>query len=86
LVEAQPFNKLQVGEGIFEYIEKGKNGAYNHKVIIVPTDEQIVKNQMEHTYQKIKSFQFNEGCESKDCHWCNFVKSNKISLPAQRKE
>ena len=85
LVEAQPFNKLQVGEGIFEYIEKGKNGAYNHKVIIVPADEQIVKSQMEHTYQKIKSFQFNEGCGSKDCHWCNFVKSNKVSLPAQRK-
>jgi DNA helicase-2/ATP-dependent DNA helicase PcrA len=55
LVEAQPFNKLQVGEGIFEYIEKGKNGAYNHKVIIVPADEQIVKSQMEHTFKKSKA-------------------------------
>lgn len=86
LVEAQPFNKLHVGEGVFEYIEKGKNGAYNHKVIIVPTDEQTVKSQMESSYQKIKRFEFEEGCGSKDCHWCNFVKSNKLTIPVQMVE
>jgi DNA helicase-2/ATP-dependent DNA helicase PcrA len=82
LVECQPFNKLKVGEGVFEYIEKGKNGAYDHKIIILPSDELAVKTQIESSYNSIKNFEFEEGCGKKDCTWCNFVKDNNIYLPS----
>lgn len=80
LVECQPFNKLKVGEGVFEYIEKGKSNSYSHKIIILPSDEDIVKAQIESSYRKIKNFEFETGCGSKDCVWCNFTKNNSVLI------
>jgi DNA helicase-2/ATP-dependent DNA helicase PcrA len=80
LLEQQPFNKLNVSEGIFEYVEKAENNPYGHKIIILPDDELIVRQQIETVYQKIKQFEFSAGCGDKDCHWCNFVKDNNLLI------
>ena len=78
LLEHQTFNKLHVSEGIFEYVEKNEDKPYGYKIIIVPEDEMIVRQQIETVFHKIKQFEFAEGCGDKDCHWCNFVKDNQI--------
>lgn len=80
LIEGQPFNKLRVVEGLFEYIEKSKSSTYSHKVILFPEDEQKVKEQIVDTYNRITRFEFSEGCNDKDCTWCNFVKENNINI------
>lgn len=80
LLEQQPFNKLIVNEGIFEYVEKNENKPYGYKIIILADDELLVRQQIETVYQKIKQFEFTEGCSDKDCHWCNFVKENHIVI------
>jgi DNA helicase II / ATP-dependent DNA helicase PcrA len=80
LIEGQPFNKLHVGEGVFEYIEKSKSSAYGHKILILPDDEKTVREQIEQAYNKISRFEFSEGCQSSECTWCNFVRDNNIVL------
>jgi DNA helicase-2/ATP-dependent DNA helicase PcrA len=46
------------------------------------TFEVIAKatNQTEIRLQKIKNKEFYTGCGKNECHWCNFVKTNKISI------
>lgn len=80
LVECQPFNKLKVGEGVFEYLEKGKKNNNTHKIIIIPSDEETVKKQIESSYKKIKNFEFENGCGSEDCTWCNFTRNNGVAI------
>ncbi|MFA6152725.1 MAG: ATP-dependent DNA helicase [Chitinophagaceae bacterium] len=80
LIENQPFNKLNVGEGVFEYIEKGKAGTYTHKIFILPSDEEVVRKQIEISYRQIKNYEFEEGCGKEDCKWCNFARDNKATV------
>ncbi|MCC6186566.1 MAG: ATP-dependent helicase, partial [Chitinophagaceae bacterium] len=80
LIEGQPFNKLQVGEGIFEYLEQNKAGTYTHRIIILPQDEETVKAQIINTYDRIKRFEFDKGCQDPDCKWCNFVAEHNILI------
>jgi DNA helicase II / ATP-dependent DNA helicase PcrA len=80
LVEQQSFNKLQVSEGVFEYIEKSKKStSYGHKVIIVPEDERVVRAQIDRVYTHIRNMDFEKGCGKEDCSWCNFVRTNNLS-------
>jgi len=84
LLEQQPFYKLRVTEGSFEYIEASKkSNSYGHKVIIVPEDERIVREQIQQVYTRIQNMEFDQGCGKEDCSWCNFVKSNGL-LKASR--
>lgn len=80
LVECQPFNKLNVQEGVLEYVEKGKSNAYGHKIFILPSDEAVVKSQIETSYTRIKNFEFEQGCGEPECKWCDFVKNNKVFI------
>jgi DNA helicase-2/ATP-dependent DNA helicase PcrA len=67
----------------FDFIEpqisagdKGVN-VYNfhkEKVNITPEDLEIVSNQIVFAFTQIQKKQFDKGCNSSDCHWCNFVK------------
>lgn len=86
LVESQPANKLSVGEGVFEYLEKNKNNGYSHRIIILPGDETTVRGQIEAVYKGIKNFEFEEGCGKEDCTWCNFAKNNKIVLDKEQED
>lgn len=80
LVEQQPFNRLQVSEGIFEYLERNKGNSYSHKVIFLPDDEQVVRGQIRSVYERIKNYEFREGCGKEDCSWCTFVKDNQLNI------
>lgn len=65
----------------FDFVEPDDKGKY-HKVKIVITDADIttVKQQIIEVWNKIQNKEFYIGCGKTDCHWCNFVKTNDLSI------
>ena len=60
----------------FDFVEPYKDKYEKSKVVITPEDVQIVTNQIQEVYTKIRNHEFSTGCSDKDCEWCNFVKNN----------
>jgi DNA helicase-2/ATP-dependent DNA helicase PcrA len=50
------------------------------KVVATLADIGRVTNPSETLWQKNKNKEFYTGCDKNECHWCNFVKTNKISI------
>jgi DNA helicase-2/ATP-dependent DNA helicase PcrA len=69
--------------GEIDFIEKDekKNDFVKEKIMVTTTAIELVKEQIRDSYIKIKNLEFTEGCGEADCHWCNFVRDNKINLP-----
>jgi DNA helicase-2/ATP-dependent DNA helicase PcrA len=67
----------------FDFIEPNNKGAYiKQKLFISPEDELTVTRQITETWDKIQRHEFYSGCGKEDCHWCNFVKNNKLDIRA----
>jgi len=65
----------------FDFIEPDKKKVYRkEKVVISPEDIGIVTAQITQVWEKIQNHDFYTGCGSKDCHWCNFVKTNNLAI------
>ena len=65
----------------FDFIEPDKKGEYRkEKIIINPEDLETVKQQLTTVWQKIQARDFYTGCGKEDCHWCNFIKNNKLAV------
>ncbi len=65
----------------FDFIEPDKKGEYRkEKIIINPQDIETVKQQLTEVWHKIQARDFYTGCGKEDCHWCNFVKNNKLAV------
>lgn len=65
----------------FDFVEPDKQGQYRkEKIIINPQDIETVKQQLTTVWQKIQARDFYTGCGKEDCHWCNFVKNNKLAV------
>ena len=65
----------------FDFIEPDKKGAYRkEKIVINPEDMETVKQQITEVWHKIQARDFYTGCGKEDCHWCNFVKNNKLAV------
>jgi len=65
----------------FDFVEPDKKKEYRkEKIIINPADIETVKQQIASTWQKIQAREFYTGCGKEDCHWCNFVKDNKLAV------
>ncbi len=65
----------------FDFIEPDKKKEYRkEKIVITPADIETVKQQITTVWQKIEARDFYTGCGKKDCHWCNFVKDNKLAV------
>lgn len=65
----------------FDFIEPDKKGEYRkEKIIINPQDMETVKQQITDVWHKIQNRDFYTGCGKEDCHWCNFVKNNKLAV------
>ena len=65
----------------FQYLEPNDNNIFEvQPVIVTPEHEEVVKQQMMDIWQKIQAHEFYKGCGKEDCHWCNFVRENKLSL------
>ena len=73
----------QVVSTEFDFIEPDSRRNYKkEKIVIRPEDEVIVINQIRETWEKIQNHDFYTGCGKEDCHWCNFVKTNKLDISA----
>ena len=65
----------------FDFIEPDKKNEYHRrKVRIEPEDITTVTQQMIIVWNKIQAHDFYTGCGKSDCHWCNFVKTNKMAI------
>jgi len=73
--------RWQVVSSEFDFIEPdNKKEYFKKKIVISPTDIDIVSRQISDTWQKIRNHEFYTGCGKKDCHWCNFVKTNNLAI------
>ena len=73
----------QVMSTEFDFIEPDKKHSYRKfKVYVSPEDEVVVTRQIAETWAKIQNHDFYTGCGKADCHWCNFVKTNKLDRNA----
>ena len=65
----------------FDFIEPDKKKEFRkEKIVITPADTETVKQQLTDSWQKIQARDFYTGCGKEDCHWCNFVKDNKLEI------
>lgn len=65
----------------FDFVEPDKKGEYRkEKIVINPQDMETVKQQITQVWNKIQARDFYTGCGREDCHWCNFVKNNKLAV------
>lgn len=76
LMDYDKLNNWQMTSCEFDFIEPDKiSGNYiKEKVVIIPEDVEIVKQQISLSYAKIKNKEFSKGCGKGNCHWCNFAK------------
>lgn len=83
LLDNFKIEKWNMLSGELDFVEKDekKNVFVKEKIVVTKDAIEFVKNQVKETYARIKNLEFTEGCGKKDCHWCNFVKENKIALP-----
>jgi DNA helicase-2/ATP-dependent DNA helicase PcrA len=65
----------------FDFVEPDKKKLYRkEKIVINPSDIETVKQQLTNVWHKIQNREFYTGCGKEDCHWCNFVKDNKLAV------
>ena len=81
LVDRSAFG-WQVVSTEFDFIEPVNKKYKKQKIYITPQDEAFVTRQITDTWSKIQSHDFYTGCGKEDCHWCNFVKTNKLDINA----
>jgi DNA helicase-2/ATP-dependent DNA helicase PcrA len=65
----------------FDFVEPDKKKQYyKEKIVVTDTDMTTVKQQIKTVWDKIQNRDFYTGCGKEDCHWCNFVKTNKLAI------
>jgi DNA helicase-2/ATP-dependent DNA helicase PcrA len=71
----------------FDFIEPDKKKNYRkEKLLITDPDITTVTQQITTVWQKIQNRDFYTGCGKEDCHWCNFVKTNKLYINSAEDE
>ncbi|MEO7446106.1 MAG: PD-(D/E)XK nuclease family protein, partial [Ferruginibacter sp.] len=65
----------------FDFIEPDKKKNFKKlRVVINPEDLETVRQQIKNVWEHIQAHDFYTGCGKDDCHWCNFVKDNKLAI------
>ena len=81
LVDNNENGKYRVVSTEFDFVEPNKKKQItSKKVLIEEQDIKEVKEQIKYAWDKIQARDFYTGCGKADCHWCNFVKTNKLAL------
>ena len=78
--------KWNMVSGEIDFIERDekKNEFVKSKVTVTNEAIEFVKDQLKDTYTKIKNLEFNEGCGKEECHWCKFVRENKLEVMREK--
>ena len=65
----------------FDFIEPDeKKKLKTEKLVITEQDIDALREQIVTVWAKIQNREFYTGCGKEDCHWCNFVKTNKLAI------
>ncbi|MEJ7912651.1 MAG: PD-(D/E)XK nuclease family protein, partial [Chitinophagaceae bacterium] len=65
----------------FDFIEPNKKNEYLREAVLINDDDILeVKRQIQTVQQKIENRDFYTGCGREECHWCAFVKTNKLAV------
>jgi len=81
LVDHYPSKNWEVVSTEFEFVEPDTKKQYvRRKIPITPSDMAIVKQQIRYVWERIQARDFYTGCGKPDCHWCNFVKENRLAV------
>lgn len=81
LVDNYEQKKWTVASIEFDFIEPDKRKDYQKKKLAVsPQDISMVEQQIKTVWDKIQNRDFYTGCGKEDCHWCQFVKTNKLAI------
>lgn len=81
LVDNYGQKEWQVVSSEFDFVEPDKKKEYRKvKIHVTQEDISIVSDQITNTWQKIQNREFYTGCGKSDCHWCRFVKTNKLAV------
>jgi DNA helicase II / ATP-dependent DNA helicase PcrA len=68
-----------VNTGIFDFVQKNKQGVYKRFTIpMYKQDEEMVMKLLKDSYAKIMNHEFDKGCGREDCHWCNFARKYQL--------
>jgi DNA helicase-2/ATP-dependent DNA helicase PcrA len=79
LLENYEDRNWKVTMGVFDFVQKSKDGSYKPKTVpVFAQDEEIVRAQLKDTYSRIMNHEFDKGCGKEDCHWCNFAKRYEL--------
>lgn len=71
----------QVAGVVFDFVEPDKKKEYRReKVVVTDADVATVKEQVRTVWEKVQRHDFYTGCGKEDCHWCTFVKTNKLAI------
>ncbi|MCW3123958.1 MAG: ATP-dependent helicase [Flavipsychrobacter sp.] len=84
ILENMEDRQFSVSLGMFDFVQKGKDGKY--KPVTVPVfedDEEIVRGQVKDTYNKIMNHEYDRGCGKETCHWCNFARRYELIRPVE---
>jgi DNA helicase-2/ATP-dependent DNA helicase PcrA len=81
LVDNYESRGWQVASTEFDFVEPDKKKTYHKiKMPITPADITTVTQQIVTVWQRIRDRDFYTGCGKEDCHWCQFVKTNKLAV------
>ena len=81
LLDNYPSKNWEVVSTEFEFVEPdGKKQYVRRKVPITPADIATVSAQVRRVWERVQARDFYTGCGKSDCHWCNFVKENRLAV------
>jgi len=87
LVDNYDYKDWKVVSTEFDFVEPDKKKEFQKiKVFIEPQDIETVTQQITEVWKKIQARDFYTGCGKEDCHWCNFVKDNKLEIALHEME
>ncbi len=87
LIDNMPDKNWKVLTTEFDFIEPDTNKQYHReKIVITPEDITTVTQQIVTVWGKIQNREFYSGCGAATCHWCNFVKDNKLQIGFEPEE
>ncbi|TDW99921.1 ATP-dependent helicase [Dinghuibacter silviterrae] len=81
LLDNYPSKNWEVVSTEFEFVEPDAKKQYvRRKVAITPADMATVSDQVRRVWERIQARDFYTGCGKPECHWCNFVKENRLAV------
>ncbi|HVY75936.1 MAG TPA: ATP-dependent DNA helicase [Puia sp.] len=87
LIDQQGQRDWQVVSAEFDFVEPdSKKNFHKVRLQIMPEDTVTVTQQIRSVWDKIQQHDFYTGCGKEDCHWCRFVKTNRLDVALEEEE